>query len=193
VTITVPAATLLGQSEAPGEAVGFGLLDAQAARDLVTAAARHPNTRWCVTALHPDGTAAAHGCARGRHPPPPGTTSPTPTGGTSPGPDPPPSRAGHGSRTDQGPPVDQVGDVLLALAARLAPIARGTCDHSRAETSYKPSRKLQHLVNTRNARCSAPGCGRPAARCDQDHTTAWHTGGLTCQCKCATSTERSLM
>src|SRR5579875_2337650 len=34
-----------------------------AARDLVAAAARDPRTRWCVTALRGDGTAAAHGCA----------------------------------------------------------------------------------------------------------------------------------
>jgi hypothetical protein len=36
--------------------------------DLVAAAARHPATRWCLTALRPDGTAAAHSCAPGRHP-----------------------------------------------------------------------------------------------------------------------------
>ena len=70
VTITVPWATVQGQSETPGEAAGFGVLDGDEARDLVAAAARHPRTRWCVTALNPDGTAAAHGCLPGRHPPP---------------------------------------------------------------------------------------------------------------------------
>ncbi len=185
VTITVPAGTVLGTGDLPGEVPGFGLLDAPATRDLVAAAARHPDTRWCVTALHPDGTAAAHGCARGRHPPPsaagpageppdrdppPGNSRPTDTGSPS-GPDPPP---GAGAR-----------DYLTGLRVRLAPIARGHCDHSRAETGYKPSRKLEHLINTRNARCSAPGCGRPAARCDKDHTIAWHNGGLTCECNLA--------
>jgi hypothetical protein len=63
----VPLATIAGQSAEPGEAAGFGLLDADDARDLVAAAARHPATRWCLTALHPDGTAAAHACAPGRH------------------------------------------------------------------------------------------------------------------------------
>jgi hypothetical protein len=67
VTITVPLATLLGQSGTPGEAGGFGLLDPGTTQDLVDAAARSPATRWCVTALHPDGTAAAHACAPGRH------------------------------------------------------------------------------------------------------------------------------
>jgi hypothetical protein len=89
VNLTVPLDTVLGLSATPGEVVGFGLLDADDARDLAAAAARHPDTRWCVTALYPDGTAAAHGCARGRHPPPqpPG---PAGTGGDPPGPGPPP-------------------------------------------------------------------------------------------------------
>jgi hypothetical protein len=71
VIITVPLATLQGDSDTAGEAAGFGLLDAGTARDLVAAAARNAGTRWCVTALHPDGTAAAHACAAGRHPHPP--------------------------------------------------------------------------------------------------------------------------
>jgi hypothetical protein len=40
------------------------------------AAARDPRTRWCVTAVARDGTAAAHACAPGRHHPPPGGTGP---------------------------------------------------------------------------------------------------------------------
>jgi len=71
INITVPLDTVLGQSATPGEVAGYGPLDPGDARALLAAAARHPDTRWCVTALYPDGTAAAHGCARGRHPPPP--------------------------------------------------------------------------------------------------------------------------
>ncbi len=70
VTITVAWSTLTGQSATPAEVGGYGTVDAADARDLAAAAARDPRTRWCVTALHPDGTAAAHGCAPGRHPPP---------------------------------------------------------------------------------------------------------------------------
>jgi hypothetical protein len=75
VTITVPMATAQGHSEEPGHADGFGPLDAQTARDLIAAAARNPRTRWCITAVAPDGTAGAHACAPGaRHgPPDPGT------------------------------------------------------------------------------------------------------------------------
>jgi hypothetical protein len=104
INITVPLDTVLGQSATPGEAAGYGPLDADDARALVAAAARHPDTRWCVTALHPDGTAAAHGCARGRHPPPP---SPA-TGGRPPGPDPPPGT------TPQ--------DYLAGLRIRMTPV-----------------------------------------------------------------------
>ena len=151
VTITVPVDTVQGLSQAPGEVGGFGLVDGDDARDLVAAAARHPRTRWCVTALNPDGTAAAHACLPGRHPPP-GTGLP-----------------GH----------------PLTLKAPLIPVARGPCDHAHAEIGYHPSRKLQHLIRARSATCTAPGCSRPAARCDLDHTTAWDNGGPTCECNLA--------
>ena len=190
VNITVPLATALGQSGTPGEAAGFGLLDPGTARDLIAAAGRSPHTRWCVTVLHPDGTAAAHGCAAGRHPPPPGPEPPGPhppdaeplaTG--PPGTANPGTTCGTGGGPDQRPPPDtRARDYLLSLGVRLALIARGGCDHRHAETGYQPSRKLQHLIRTRSTRCSAPGCSRPAARCDLDHTLAWDKGGLTCEC-----------
>jgi hypothetical protein len=163
VNITVPWSALTSQLGPPADVAGFGLVDAQTARDLAAAAARDPRTRWCVTALHPDGTAAAHGCAAGRHPPP-GIGNPTAT----PGPGPPP-----GSRPQ---------DWINRLHIQMTPIARGTCGHDHAEPGYRPSRKLQHLVKVRNARCTAPGCGRPAGRCDLDHTIAWQQGGMTCEC-----------
>ena len=141
VTITVPLATLVGKSDAPGEVGGYGVLDGDDARDLAAAAARHPVTRWCVTALNPDGTAAAHGCISGRDPPP-GRTIP------------------------------------------LIPVARGPY-YAHAEIGYHPSRKLQHLIRARSATCTAPGCRRPAARCDLDHTVPWDQGGLTCECDLA--------
>ena len=205
VNITVPLATWLGQPGTLAEVAGFGLLDAEDARDLVAAAARHPHTRWCVTALHPDGTAAAHGCAAGRHPPPgtaadghspgpgpdppPGTASPTATDSRSSGPDPPPDAASLtviGGAPHPDPPRGAVLPGHLAnLRIRMVPVARGHCDHARAETEYRPSRVLQHRVKVRNVRCTAPGCGQPAARCDLDHTVAWDQGGLTCECDLA--------
>jgi hypothetical protein len=176
VNLTVPLAIALGLSGAPGEAGGFGLLDAGTARDLLAAAGRSPHTRWCVTILHPDGTAAAHGCATGRHPPP----GPEPPGSEAPATGPPGTTSG--SPDQQPPPDTRALDYLRSLRVRLTPIARGTCDHRHAETGYQPSRKLQHLIRTRSTRCTAPGCGRPAARCDLDHTLAWGKGGITCEC-----------
>ena len=151
VTITIPLATYQGRSDTPGQADGYGILDGDDARDLAAAAARHPSTRWCLTALNPDGTAASHACLRGRHPPP-GIGSP---------------------------------HYPLTLKTPLIPVARGPCDHARAETGYHPSRALQHLIRARSATCTAPGCRRPAARCDLDHTVPWDQGGLTCECDLA--------
>jgi len=152
VTITVPLTSMPGQPAGPrqsvsaglGEVGGFGLLDADDTADLVAAAARHPRTRWCLTVLNPDGTAAAHGCAPGRHSVPPD-----------------PSRF-----------------ILLT-------VIRGPCGHAQAERGYTPSRRLRHLVTARSTRCTAPGCGRPAAHCDLDHTTPWDEGGLSCPCNLA--------
>ena len=143
-TLTIPWETSQGGG-APGEAAGFGLLDPESARDLLAAAARHPDTRWCYTALAPDGTAAAHACAPG---PQPG-----------------------------GPPDPRT--------LKFNTVIRGPCDHAQAHPGYRPGRKLRHLVTARNATCTAPGCGQPAARCDLDHTTPWHLGGLTCPCNTA--------
>ena len=67
----------------------------------------------------------------------------------------------------------------------MTPIARGSCQHAQAETGYHPSRKLQHLIRVRNTTCTAPGCTRPAARCDLDHTIPWEQGGPTCECDLA--------
>jgi len=131
-------------------------VDGEDARDLAAAAARHPRSRWCVTAVNPDGTAAAHACLRGP-PGPPGT----------------------------GPPSTGSLRQLPVPAAPLTPVARGPCDHARGEVGYHPSRKLTHLIRARNPRCTAPGCGRPAVRCDLDHTTPYDQGGRTCECNLA--------
>jgi Domain of unknown function (DUF222) len=47
------------------------------------------------------------------------------------------------------------------------------------------SRKLQHLIWARTPTCTAPGCRRPAARCDLDHSTPYDQGGRTCECNVA--------
>ena len=71
---------------------------------------------------------------------------------------------------------------LQRLRIRITPLAVGTCDHRNEEPGYKPSRLLRHLIEARTARCTAPGCRRPAAQCDQDHTIPYEAGGRSCQC-----------
>ena len=71
------------------------------------------------------------------------------------------------------------------MTTPLIPVARGPCDHAHAEIGYHPSRTLQHIIRARSAKCTAPGCGRPAARCDLDHTHTWDRGGATCECNLA--------
>jgi hypothetical protein len=159
ITITVPHTAMDGDFGPPGEVAGFGIIDHADTRDLIAAAAGHPATRWCVTVLNPDGTAAAHGCAPGprRWPPPQGPPGPL--------------------------PLRSLLDFLNI--SKLTPVIRGPCHHARAEHRYRPSRKLQHLVKARNATCTAPGCGRRAASCDLDHTDPHHQGGRTCECNLA--------
>ena len=193
INLTIPAGTAFGWGTAPGDAGGWGLLDPDDTRRLLQAASRHPRTRWCLTQLAPDGTAAAHGCARGPHPwtpPPPGGTSSTgPPGspGTRDGPATPggthtPDNAG--APPGNGPDARQaaaLADLLRRLNVTFAPIAKGSCDHRNAEDRYRPSRKLGHLARARTATCPAPGCGAQAYHNDLDHTLAW-PAGPTCQC-----------
>jgi Domain of unknown function (DUF222) len=194
ITLTVPAGTLLGWSTTPGEAGTWGLTDADDTRRIVQAASQHPTTRWCVTVTGPDGTAIAHGCARGPHP-----WTPEPGG---PGPDQHPPGGGGGGRDGPGSPRDgtpppgpdehqaaQLAGLLRALHITLAPIAKGSCDHRHREDRYTPSRKLKHLVRARTATCSAPGCGAQAIHCDLDHSIPY-PDGITCECDLAPKCRR---
>ena len=182
INLLVPAGTLLGWSTAPGQAGRWGLTDADDTRRLVHAASAHPRTRWCITAIGPDGTAVAHGCSRGPHrwtPPPPDSTTSiatTGTGTTGPG------TTGPGTtRAPPGPDQHQhqqaqLAALLRALNITPAPIAKGTCDHRHRENRYRPSRTLGHLIRARTASCPAPGCGAQAYHADLDHTVPWPTG-----------------
>ena len=72
VNLTVPLATWLDQSRAPGQADRYGTLDAGTCRDLAGMLAAHPATRWCITLVDRNGQAVGHGCARAG-PGPPGS------------------------------------------------------------------------------------------------------------------------
>ena len=147
ITITVPATALGGDAGPAGEVAGFGILDHADTRDLVTAAAANPATRWCLTALHPDGTAAAHACAAGSRPwPPPGQGPPgqRPPGPSGHGP-PGPSGQGPPGSTGPGPPgpITLRGLTDFLGITGLTPVIRGPCDHASAEDRYRPSREAR--------------------------------------------------
>jgi hypothetical protein len=87
---------------------------------------------------------------------------------------------GHGCARGHQPPTRDSADPPFAVT--ITPLARSTCDQRHQETGYQPSRKLRHLIAARTATCTAPGCRRPAARCDLDHTIPYDQGGRTCEC-----------
>ena len=158
--LVIPWDPALGRPSGPADLPGYGQVDPDDTMDLLNTAGQHPATRWCLTITGPDGTAAAHACIPG-----PRTLNDI-------------RAATHASGTAG----TGAAGLAAALKARLEPVARDACGHAHAEPGYRPSRNLRHLVMARNARCTAPGCGHPAASCDQDHTLAWEDGGITCEC-----------
>ena len=151
INLIVPAGTLLGWSTAPAEAGAWGLLDRDETRAVVTAAATHPATRWCVTLTGPDGTALAHGCARG-------------------------SRPGLIDQLGPQPPPQQLAELVRRLNLTFTPVAKSSRDPAPAEHGYVPSRKLRHLVRARTVTCDAPSCQAQAVNTDLDHTVPWPDG-----------------
>ncbi len=157
--LTVSLTTLLGLADEPGNVASFGPLDSSLTRELAALAADHPASRSCITVTDDDGRPLGHGCARG--------SLPVPGQFVSPGQPPPPRRR-------PGP-----------FTMTIHPLAQGTCDHRHQEPGYQPSRRLRHLVEARTTTCCAPGCRRPAAQCDLDHTIPYDQGGRTCECDLA--------
>ena len=168
VNLTMPLATWLGLSDAPGHASGYGPLDATDSRDLARALAARSGNRWCLTFTDARGRPVAHGCARDG---PADDRRPGDRPGRR-------SRAGPGSRSH----ADSIGD-RWTFAITLLP--GKACDHAWQTAAYQPSRALRHLVETRHGTCVFPGCRRPAAECDKDHTVPYDQGGKTCLCNLA--------
>jgi hypothetical protein len=65
INLTIPLTTLLGLTDRPGEAAGFGPLHADTARQLACALAGHRATRWQIIVTSPGGQALATGIHRG--------------------------------------------------------------------------------------------------------------------------------
>jgi hypothetical protein len=63
VFLTLPLATLLGLSDAPGQAAGYGPVDPDTGRALARAAAGHPGAGWHLIITDPHGRAVGYGHA----------------------------------------------------------------------------------------------------------------------------------
>ena len=172
VTLTIPEATLTGRADRPGELGGIGPVDPDLARDLAVAAARNPRSTWCVTVTDQDGHAVGHGCARparrrkpvGHDPPGGSRFAFTPVGHTG----------GYGTwRFTAG---------QREMLIEIGPLPTGECDHRWEARGHDPGVMLRHLTEVRHARCTGPGCRRPAGRCDFEHNVPYEAGGRTCMC-----------
>lgn len=62
----------------------------------------------------------------------------------------------------------------LTATARLRPLFAAA--DAAPESGYRPSRALADFIRARDLTCRAPGCDRPATRCDIDHTIPWPSG-----------------
>jgi hypothetical protein len=197
VNLTMPLASWLGLSDAPGTVAGYGPMDAEDSRTIADVLSARSDTRWCLTLTDSHGRPVAHGCARAAPPPPPPLrraewlTRPSgalrtgcrdgPADSPRDGPADSP-RDGRRSGAPSGPEARASG---RTWTFSLTVLAGGDCDHSSETAAYRPSPGLRHLVEIRHVTCTYPGCRRPAARCDADHTVAYHRGGRTCLCNLA--------
>jgi hypothetical protein len=162
VHLTMPATAWLGQTDNPGEVTGLGPIDAGTGRDLADRLAQSPATGWCLTLTGPDGRALAHGC--------------TPAG---------PETIREPDPHATGPPARIAAWQAWLASVQVQWLERDRCGHPRRVRSYRPGRTLRHLITIRHRTCGFPGCSRPAARCDLDHTVPYHQGRMTCECNLA--------
>ena len=189
VNLVLPLSTWLGWSPSPGEVAGFGPLDAADSQALAAALARDPATKWCLTVTGADGRAVAHGCAKAGPGQPPAEPIGRPARPGQPPTEPigrparPCPGEGRGLREGPGPPLPPVLGAWLA-GVNLAWLETGECSHRRESPGYRPSRDLAHLIQVRQVTCTAPGCRRPAASCDFEHTVPYQQGGRSCECNC---------
>jgi hypothetical protein len=146
VNLTMPLATWLGLSDGPGEAAGYGPLDADDSRALADLLAQRPGNRWCITLTGQHGQPIGHGCTRTK----PFTSKGPATGpGPAHGPSPPAS------------PVGLAGTPGWLASITIHPLETGACSHQRQSAVYRPPPSLQHLITVRQPTCSFPGCRRP--------------------------------
>jgi hypothetical protein len=149
------------------------------------AAARNPQTTWCLTVTDQHGHAIGHGCAR---PAPGPATRSRPGARAGPGPpsspefavtaeDEPGGPGGYGTwRLSTG--ISGQRDLIVAIE----PVTTDPCEHRREAAGHDPGVLLRHLAQVRYATCTGPACRRPAAQADFEHNVPYEAGGRTCMC-----------
>ena len=180
--LTVPLLTFLGLADRPGTMSRIGPVDPDLARTLATAAARNPDSTWCITVTGTDHRPVAHGCGR----PPPRK----------------PGKRGRGKRAAAQPGSGHdppgTGTIRLNIAAltgnttgtggagnlefTLENLA-GPCDHSHQAAGHDPGVTLKHLTGILNQCCTFLTCRRPHRQCDYEHSKPFEKGGRTCLCE----------
>jgi hypothetical protein len=185
--LDIPFVTAVGYRQRAGEARSLGTLDPALARRLAEAAARHPDSKFCLTIVDGEGRAIGHGCCKSRKPRP----SRKPRKGQRGGPPPPTLAASAFTITrgeDFGPPGGY-GSWILAFPGRageyvvdLHPVPTGECGHEYESARHDPGERLRHLVNVRDGQCGFPACSRPAGESDFEHARPYEKGGRTCGC-----------
>ncbi len=192
--LTMPLDAWLGQADSPGHIAGHGPADAWTCRDLAATLTSRAGTSYCLTITTPDGHPVGHGCTKtpppragpappGPAPPESASSASAPPGSASSGSVPPGSKVPGPAPPGESAPPAAAGPAAAWIAG-LQPewLNAETCDHSRQTAGYQPGQLLGHLIKIRNPTCSAPGCRRPAHRCDLDHVIPYHLGGRTCEC-----------
>jgi hypothetical protein len=192
----LPLLTLLGLADNPGEADGWGALDAGLVRDLASrAAAAGAASRWHLTLVDEHGWAVGHGCDPAKRGAKRGKTE------TARGAKARETGAAETEARETGVAETGVAETGVAETAgwedstwavdlpggdtrtfTLNPIPVWDCDHRYETAGHDPSPLLRHLTEVRDGTCVQAGCRRPAARCDFEHAIPFEKGGRTCGC-----------
>jgi len=182
--LDIPFFTAAGLGPQAGEARDLGVLDPTLARRIAEAAARHPDSTFCLTVVDGAGHAVGHGCCKPRK-------SGRNRRGQRDGPPPPaPSGFTLAPAGGSGPP-DGFGTWILRLpgpagefSVDLHRVPTGECGHQYESHRHDPGHLLRHLVNVRDGKCGFPACSRPASQSDLEHARPFGHGGRTCGCNC---------
>jgi len=194
--LTIPLLTFLGLAERPGMMSRIGPVDPDLARTLATAAARNPDSTWCITVTGADHRPVAHGC--GRPPPRNSKRGRGRRGAARQGRTGEPARDGPAWKPGGGHSSPGTGTIRLDIAALTGNTTHpggageleftmenlaGPCDHKHQAAGHDPGVALKHLTGILNQHCTFLTCRRPHRQCDYEHSKPFEQGGRTCLCE----------